>query len=288
MRWCKILSRSDLREIKAYPHGYGKIFRKSLAARRLRQIALISCKFWVNGLAPARERQSALPLAPIQPLAMSVHFENEVLIPVGSISLDGELLIPENAHGLVLFAHGSGSSRFSPRNQFVAKILREAGLGTLLFDLLTREEEMTDSFTRHLRFDIPLLAERLVGTTRWLANVNAAKGLKLGFFGSSTGGGAALVAAAQLGDKVGAVVSRGGRPDLASAWLPHVTSPTLLLVGELDSVVIELNRKAIQQMKCPTELQQVPNATHLFEEPGTLENAAHRAAKWFEHYLASQ
>ncbi len=216
---------------------------------------------------------------------MAVQFENEVIVPVGSSVLDGELQIPRDAKGLVLFAHGSGSSRLSPRNQFVARTLREAGLGTLLFDLLTREEEVIDSFTRHLRFDIALLAERLTGAMRWVASVEAARGLKRGFFGSSTGGGAALVAAAQLGDAVGAVVSRGGRPDLASAWLPKVQCPTLLLVGELDPVVIDLNRTAMDRMNCLRELRLIPDATHLFDEPGTLERVAREAAAWFSQYL---
>jgi len=219
---------------------------------------------------------------------MAVQFENEVLMPVGDVTLDGELQIPQNATGVVLFAHGSGSSRFSPRNQFVARVLREAGLGTLLFDLLTREEEMIDSFTRHLRFDIVLLSERLVAATRWIENVEAARGLGVGYFGSSTGGGAALMAAAKLGDTVGAVVSRGGRPDLASAWLPKVKSPTLLLVGELYTIVIGLNREAQARMTCPTELRLIPDATHLFEEPGTLEAVAHEAANWFTTYLKSK
>ncbi|MEI6561891.1 MAG: dienelactone hydrolase family protein [Verrucomicrobiota bacterium] len=217
---------------------------------------------------------------------MAVQFENEILIPVRGVTLDGELQIPPKATGLVLFAHGSGSSRLSPRNQFVARMLREAGLGTLLFDLLTREEEMIDSFTRHLRFDIVLLCERLVAATHWLENVDAARGLRMGYFGSSTGGGAALMAAAQLGENIGAVVSRGGRPDLASAWLPKVKSPTLLLVGELDTVVIGLNRDAMSRMTCPTELRLIPDATHLFEEPGALEAVAHEAASWFHEHLS--
>ena len=212
---------------------------------------------------------------------MAVQFETEVSVPVGSVTLEGELQVPENARSLAVFAHGSGSSRFSPRNQFVARVLRDAGVGTLLFDLLTREEETIDSFTRHIRFDIPLLAERLVGARLWLETVDAVRGLGVGFFGSSTGGGAALVAAAQLGAKVGAVVSRGGRPDLASAWLPKVKAPTLLLVGELDTVVVGLNRNALERMTCERELRLVPNATHLFEEPGALEEVARQAAEWF-------
>ena len=219
---------------------------------------------------------------------MAVQFENEILMPVGDVTLDGELQIPPNATGVVLFAHGSGSSRFSPRNQFVARMLREAGLGTLLFDLLTREEEMIDSFTRHLRFDIVLLSERLVAATHWIENVEAVRGMRLGYFGSSTGGGAALMAAAKLGETIGAVVSRGGRPDLASAWLPKVTSPTLLLVGELDTIVIGLNREAMHRMTCPTELRLIPDATHLFEEPGALEAVAHEAADWFNAHLKKE
>ena len=216
---------------------------------------------------------------------MAVRFENEVVIPVGDATLDGELQIPQQAAGIVLFAHGSGSSRLSPRNQYVARVLRDAGLGTLLFDLLTREEEVIDSFTRHLRFDIVLLAERLVAATHWIQTVDAASGLKVGYFGSSTGGGAALMAAAKLGDQIGAVVSRGGRPDLASAWLPKVKSPTLLLVGELDTVVVDLNRTAMSRMSAPTELRLIPDATHLFEEPGALETVAHEAAGWFREHL---
>lgn len=216
---------------------------------------------------------------------MEVKFENEVIMPVDGVTLDGELHIPQNATGLVLFAHGSGSSRLSPRNQFVARMLREAGLGTLLFDLLTREEEVIDSFTRHLRFDIVLLADRLAAVTRWVESVDAVKGLRIGYFGSSTGGGAALMAAGRLGEKIGAVVSRGGRPDLASAWLTKVKSPTLLLVGELDTMVIGLNRDAMRRMTCPTELHLIPDATHLFEEPGALEAVAREAADWLNAYL---
>ncbi|XHR29135.1 MAG: dienelactone hydrolase family protein [Chthoniobacteraceae bacterium] len=217
---------------------------------------------------------------------MAVQFENEVLVPVGGdVTLDGELQIPPNAVGLVLFAHGSGSSRLSPRNQFVARVLHDAGLGTLLFDLLSREEEVIDSFTRHLRFDIPLLADRLLAATNWIQSVDAARGLRIGYFGASTGGGAALVAAAKAGERIGAVVSRGGRPDLASAWLAKVKSPTLLLVGELDNVVIGLNREAMAHISAVTEMRLIPDATHLFEEPGALETVAHDAAEWFGRYL---
>src|SRR5947207_9556874 len=207
----------------------------------------------------------------------------DVHIRSGAAMLQGELIIPEGAKGVVLFAHGSGSSRHSPRNQFVARTIRAAGVGTLLFDLLTREEEAVDLHTGHLRFDIGLLAQRLIDATYWL------KGqldyLQVGYFGSSTGGGAALVAAAQLGDTVGAVVSRGGRPDLAGDALPKVQSPTLLIVGGLDYQVIEMNKAALSRMHCEKELKIVPGATHLFEEPGTLEQVADLAAEWFQRQL---
>lgn len=207
------------------------------------------------------------------------------LIQAGGVNLEGELELPRNPVGVVVFAHGSGSSRFSPRNRFVARTLREAGLGTLLFDLLTPEDEQIDLITGRLRFDIDLLATRLVAVTRWLKREPRAEGLPLGYFGSSTGGGAALVAAAKLGEGIRAVVSRGGRPDLAFDWLTKVKSPTLLLVGKLDSVVIDLNQKALNQMTCPCELIIIPNATHLFEEPGTLEFVAHEAAAWFNRHF---
>src|SRR5436309_8252029 len=188
-------------------------------------------------------------------------------IPSGQVLLEGELLVPVSATGVVLFAHGSGSSRHSPRNQFVARTIREAGVGTLLFDLLTREEEAVDMYTAELRFDIGLLATRLIDATYWI------KGeldyLNVGYFGSSTGGGAALVAAARLGDSVGAVVSRGGRPDLAGDALPKVQSATLLIVGGLDYPVIEMNQEAFAGLACEKALKIVPGATHLFEEAGT-------------------
>ena len=207
----------------------------------------------------------------------------EVQIQSGAAVLQGELNIPAGARGVVLFAHGSGSSRHSPRNQFVARTIRGAGVGTLLFDLLTGEEEAIDLRTRHLRFDIGLLAERLVDATHWLkADMSH---LNVGYFGSSTGGGAALVAAAELGETIGAVVSRGGRPDLAGAALPRVKSPTLLIVGGLDYAVIEMNQEAYEQMICEKELKIVRGATHLFEEPGTLEEVASLAADWFQRYL---
>jgi putative phosphoribosyl transferase len=209
----------------------------------------------------------------------------EVEIPVHEVTLSGELNIPRNAAGVVLFAHGSGSSRHSPRNRHVARTIRKAGVGTLLFDLLTRDEEAIDAYTRQLRFDIDLLADRLVNATYWL------KGefdhVRAGYFGASTGAAAALVAAAQLGEIVGAVVSRGGRPDLAADSLPLVKAPTLLIVGGLDYPVIEMNQQAYAHLRCEKEIEIVPGATHLFEEPGTLDQVAHLAAKWFQTHLHS-
>jgi dienelactone hydrolase len=210
-----------------------------------------------------------------------------VEIPAGNIRLEGELSVPEGAAGVVLFAHGSGSSRHSPRNRFVADVIFKSGTGTLLFDLLTREEEAVDIYTRHLRFDISLLAERLTEATGWLRQNSAARDLNVGYFGASTGGGAALVAAARLGDRVKAVVSRGGRPDLAAEALSEVTAPTLLIVGELDHQVIELNERAFAKLNCEKELKIVPRATHLFEEPGALEEVARLAADWFSAHLGA-
>ena len=207
----------------------------------------------------------------------------DVQIRSGTVVLQGDLSIPAGASGVVLFAHGSGSSRHSPRNQFVARTIREAGVGTLLFDLLTKEEEAVDARTRHLRFDIGLLAERLIDTTYWIKG--DLSHLNVGFFGSSTGGGAALVAAAELGENVGAVVSRGGRPDLAGKALLQVKCPTLLIVGGLDYPVIEMNQTALAQLHCEKELILVPGATHLFEEPGTLNEVARLAAEWFRKHL---
>lgn len=209
----------------------------------------------------------------------------DVIISLGSISLRGTLQLPAESSGLILFVHGSGSSRLSPRNQFVAQIMHEARLGTLLFDLLTPEEETIDLQTRHLRFDIPLLARRLVAVTSWIKNKLETSHLPLGYFGASTGAAAALIAAAELNDEICAVVSRGGRPDLADEALPQVTAPTLLIVGELDEVVIQLNEKVFQQLRCVKQLQIIPGATHLFEEPGTLEEVAHLAATWFQRFL---
>src|SRR2546430_4305641 len=209
----------------------------------------------------------------------------DVHIRSGDVQLEGDLSIPDGAQGVVLFAHGSGSSRHSPRNQFVARTIREAGVGTLLFDLLTKEEEAVDMHSAHLRFDIGLLATRLIDATYWIKGDSDY--LKVGYFGSSTGGGAALLAAAELGDAVGAVVSRGGRPDLAGDALPKVQSPTLLIVGGLDYPVIEMNEAALARMGCEKEMKIVPGATHLFEEPGTLEQVADLAANWFSSHLHS-
>ena len=210
----------------------------------------------------------------------------EVRIPAGTVTLDGNLILPENAGALVLFAHGSGSSRYSPRNRAVARMLNEEGLGTLLFDLLTPDEEAIDLLTREYRFDLPLLAERLVHATRWLRTQQDTRDLRIGYFGSSTGGGAALMAAAELPEEVAAVVSRGGRPDLAGVALPRVKAPTLLIVGGLDDVVIDLNERAGAQMRCEVQMAIVPGATHLFEEPGALDKVAHLAGEWIRRHAA--
>ena len=205
-----------------------------------------------------------------------------VHIPAGEVELDGELILPPSAKGVVLFAHGSGSSRFSPRNTYVAEVLQQRGIGTLLFDLLTREEDRN----YETRFDIALLTQRLLAATAWLQSNPKTPSLSLGYFGASTGAAAALQAAAQMGDKIAAVVSRGGRPDLAGeAALSRVTAPTLLIVGGADYGVIELNQQAYALMNCEKELTLIHGATHLFEEPGTLQQAAHSAAKWFVQHL---
>lgn len=211
--------------------------------------------------------------------------KDQIRIPAGQVTLTGDLTVPDGACGLVLFAHGSGSSRLSPRNRYVAGVLHEAGLGTLLFDLLTSGEETIDLETREYRFDIGLLAERLGSATEWVLSEPATCELQVGYFGSSTGGGGALVAAAAHPERVSAIVSRGGRPDLAGAALVGVSAPTLLIVGGEDDVVIELNRKAMGQMRCEVKLALIPGATHLFEEPGTLGQVAHLAADWFTTYL---
>ncbi|HTU20583.1 MAG TPA: dienelactone hydrolase family protein [Gemmataceae bacterium] len=212
--------------------------------------------------------------------------EKLVRVRAGPVVLEGSLGIPESARGVVLFAHGSGSSRHSPRNRYVAEELHAAGLATLLIDLLTEEEEAVDEYSSHLRFDIGLLVERLADATEWLAEDTRTAGLSVGYFGASTGGGAALVAAAHCPERIGAVVSRGGRPDLAGEALPAVRAPTLLIVGGNDQPVIGLNEKALAQLGAPIKkLVIVPGATHLFEEPGKLEEVAQLAAEWFTRYL---
>lgn len=211
--------------------------------------------------------------------------EQEVKIQIGSITLEGFLHIPSEAKGVVLFAHGSGSSRLSPRNQFVARYLQENHIGTLLFDLLTPKEEETDMITRELRFNIPFLAERLLGATEWIEKNPETHRFSVGYFGASTGAAAALIAAAELGPKVGAIVSRGGRPDLAGPVLGKVRSPTLLIVGGNDFGVIELNQHAFDLLECKKKLEIIPGATHLFEEPGTLEEVGRMASIWFTDNL---
>jgi len=213
---------------------------------------------------------------------------NEVHISAGPVIVDGNLAVPQSTSALVLFAHGSGSSRHSPRNQFVARTLNNEGLATLLFDLLTPEEESVDLRTREHRFNIDLLAERLVHATKWAKQQQQTRDLRVGYFGSSTGGGAALVAAAELPDDVGAVVSRGGRPDLAGDALPKVKAPTLLIVGGEDHVVIELNEQARAQMRCEIKIDIVPGATHLFKEQGALEQVAKLASDWFVNHIGGK
>lgn len=208
--------------------------------------------------------------------------ETHVRIPSGKVLLDGDLVIPPGAKGIVVFVHGSGSSRKSVRNRYVAGVINQRGTATLLFDLLTPDEESVDMYTRHLRFDIGLLAGRLLDTIDWLAKMPETAGLRVGLFGASTGAAAALVAAVRLPDDVGAVVSRGGRPDLAGEYLARVQAPVLLIVGGHDDVVIGLNEEAAGKLRCEHELKIVPEATHLFEEPGTLEAAARLAADFFK------
>jgi putative phosphoribosyl transferase len=211
--------------------------------------------------------------------------EHPVEIPLGSIALPGTLGVPMGARGIVLFAHGSGSSRHSPRNRTVADTLRAAGLATLLFDLLTADEETVDRQTAHLRFDISLLAQRLLAATDWLAGQAEMRHLRVGYFGTSTGAGAALLAAAERPARISAVVSRGGRPDLAGPALPRVQAPTLLIVGGADQPVIALNEEALAQLPAQKSLAIVPGATHLFEEPGALDEVARLATAWFIRYL---
>lgn len=207
--------------------------------------------------------------------------EQLVRIPINGIQLEGALALPEHAQGLVVFAHGSGSSRFSPRNNFVARVLRGAGIGTLLLDLLTEEEDAVSA----TRFDIDLLTERLLLVTSWLRSQPQTQHLALGYFGASTGAAAALRAAASAGAEIAAVVSRGGRPDLAEKALPQVQSPTLFLVGGNDEKVLQLNRQAYAQLQAPKHLVVISGATHLFEEPGALEGVARLAAQWFQDHF---
>ena len=218
------------------------------------------------------------------PATQKTEFSEPAKIPVNGVELKGALVVPPAARGIVLFAHGSGSSRHSPRNNFVAETLRAAGIGTLLMDLLTQKEDAI----YQTRFDIDLLTWRLERATQWLMEEPQAQSLDIGYFGASTGAAAALNAAATLGPSIGAVVSRGGRPDLALAALGSVQAPTLLIVGALDDVVIELNRKAYERLKAEKQLAIVPGATHLFEEPGTLQEVARLAAAWFRRHLGAQ
>jgi putative phosphoribosyl transferase len=208
-----------------------------------------------------------------------------VRIPDGAALLDGDLHIPDNAIGLVIFAHGSGSSRFSSRNRQVAETLQRAGCATLLLDLLTRDEEQIDVLTTQYRFDIPRLGRRVVAAADWARVHPPTRDLSIGYFGASTGAAAALIGAAERPDISAAVVSRGGRPDLAGEALPRVQAPTLLIVGSRDEPVIEMNEEARRQMRCPVRLEIVAGATHLFEEPGTLEEVSRLAIEWFREYL---
>jgi dienelactone hydrolase len=217
------------------------------------------------------------------------HETRPVSIPTNGLVLQGDLTLPRGARAIVVFAHGSGSSRLSPRNRMVARLLQDHGFGTLLFDLLTPREEAVDAITRGLRFDIELLAGRLAGASQWLAAQPATRALRQGYFGASTGAAAALVAAARLPSLVQAVVSRGGRPDLAGPYLRKVAAATLLVVGGADTAVIPLNKAALAQLACDVkELRIVPGATHLFEEPGTLEQVANLAGQWFARFLEPQ
>jgi putative phosphoribosyl transferase len=235
-----------------------------------------------RGMAP-RE----IPLIPQRQVRTS-GIENEISIDTGKVELGGTIGLPKRASSIVLFAHGSGSSRFSPRNRYVAQALQAEGIGTLLFDLLTRVEESVDEVTAEFRFDISFLAERLYDVTRWLLERPETKQMKFGYFGASTGVAAALVTAAALQGVVGAIVSRGGRPDLAGKALTAVRCPTLLIVGGNDQPVIKMNRYALVQLRCEKRLVIVPHATHLFEEPGALEEVARLAVQWFKTHLAAE
>ncbi len=214
--------------------------------------------------------------------------EHSISVSIDSIQLEGNLVIPKGAQGIVLFAHGSGSSRHSPRNRYIVSVLQQAGLATLLLDLLTTEEEI-DSRTRQLRFDIGLLAARLVGATDWLCHTTATQALKIGFLGTSTGSAAAFIAATKRPEVIKAIVSKGGRPDLAGTILPQVKAPTLLIVGGHDFPVVAMNEDALALLDQAAErqLEIIPRATHLFDEPGTLEQVAMLASQWFKRYLCS-
>jgi len=214
-------------------------------------------------------------------------FESEISIDAGRVTLEGTLMLPKETGAAVLFAHGSGSSRHSRRNRYVAQVLHSSGIGTLLFDLLTREEESIDEYSGELRFNIPFLAGRLLAATRWLTERPDMADRRLGYFGASTGAAAALVAAAELQNAIGAVVSRGGRPDLAGEALGSVMAPTLLIVGGDDEPVIGMNREALARLRCEKKIVIVPGATHLFEEPGTLEEVARLATQWFTQHLTA-
>jgi dienelactone hydrolase len=222
----------------------------------------------------------------IENATSAVYKSKSVTIKVANAVIHGDLVVPENATGIVLFAHGSGSSRFSTRNRYVASVLQESGLATLLFDLLSSEEEAVDELTRALRFDIDLLTRRLVLATDWVINNDQVGKLNLGYFGSSTGAAAAIKAAVVRSNAVAAVVSRGGRPDLAGSDLSELQAPTLLIVGGWDHQVIELNEEAFKKMKCEKKLEIVAGATHLFEERGKLEVVAQLASSWFTRFLA--
>jgi putative phosphoribosyl transferase len=211
--------------------------------------------------------------------------KNLVRIVSGKVTINGNLTVPEGAKGIVLFAHGSGSSRFSPRNRYVADLMNKKGIATLLIDLLTAEEEAVDEYSGQYRFDVGMLAERLVVSTKWLKTNSAAAKLTVGYFGASTGAAAALIAAAKLPDDIAAVVSRGGRPDLAGENLSKVKAPTLLIVGGIDTEVLQLNREALQLIRAEKKLEIVPGASHLFEESGKLEEAAALAIDWFMKHL---
>ncbi|HSL70163.1 MAG TPA: alpha/beta family hydrolase [Longimicrobiales bacterium] len=219
---------------------------------------------------------------------MKTEISGAVSIRAGAVLLKGDLCIPEDASSIVLFAHGSGSGRTSPHNQYVAQVLQEAGLATLLFDLLTDDEAEIDERTAHLRFEIRFLAERLLGVSDWIRHHERSRSMQIGYFGASTGAAAALVAAAERPEQVSAVVSWGGRPDLAGTALARVRSATLLIVGALDQTVLSLNRHALAELTCLKELRIIPGATHRFEEPGTLEQAALHAREWFATCFAAE